>query len=524
MTTSLAALARDFLGLHRTDPVLTLGGGHDAAQRVYLDTAATALMPRAVFAGMQSYLEAAPANSHTDAHRAARDTTLAIEESRDAIGRLVGYVPGEDAVLFTGSGATAAINLLARMLFPPELRAAIKRFADGAPEAFVSALRGTLGDRERAALDEMLARPLVVTTLMEHHSNLLPWVEAVGRHNLRVVDTDPVTGTLCMDQLARILELEGDRVRLVTATGVSNVTGIVNPAREIARLTHRAGAEVMIDGAQWVPHCEVRLHGASPRERIDYLVLSGHKLYAPGSCGVLIGKRSSIACRPCAADLGGGIVDYVSIDEFTLKSDVAARVEAGTPNIPGTIALGLAAELVMDVGMQAIGAAEAELSRCLLEQLCAIDGVTVYGALDPAHEARAGVVAFNVDGLNHALVATYLDHFHNVAVRDGCFCAQPYVTSLLALDALARRDARESITHGEPRAIPGMVRASLGVYSTLRDVAALASALRTLLANRDAVRSRYQAHGGRFAACGTEPIPRAFSVAGTWARAQRGGA
>jgi cysteine desulfurase / selenocysteine lyase len=509
--TPLAALARNFLGLDRFDPVVEGGTRH--ARRVYLDSAATTLMPHAVWSGLETYLQAAPANSHTEAHRAGRDTTQAIEDSRDAIGRLVGYRPDEDVVLFTGSGATGAINALARVLFPPELRAAIKRFPGGAPESFVGALRGTLSDGDRKALDEMIERPLVVTTAMEHHSNLLPWIEAVGRHNLRVVEVDAATGSLCVEHLMRILQAEGDRVRLVTVTGVSNVTGMVNPVQEIARLAHLAGAEVMIDGAQWVPHGDVRMHPEQPAARIDYLVLSGHKMYAPGSRGALIGKRSSIACRPCASDVGGGMVDYVSIDDFSLKTDVATREEAGTPNIPGAIAMGLAAELMMDVSMTTIGAAEAKLTRYLVDRLQTIGGVVVYGSTDLERAPRAGVVAFNVEGLSHGLVATYLDDFHNIAVRDGCFCAQPYVARLLQLDPATVSAQRDEIARGHRGTLPGMVRASLGVYSTERDVDTLLAALRRLLVSRDAVRSRYRAHDdGRQVMIGSEPLPRAFKL------------
>lgn len=514
MTASFESFAHDFMGLDRVDPVVDLGGRRSETRRVYLDTTATALMPRAVWRGLEQYLEAASANSHTEAHRAGRDTTRAIEDSRDAIGRLVGYQPGKDVVLFTSNGATGAINFLARALFPPELRAVIKRFPGGVPEGFVACLREGLGDNGRQALDEMIERPIVVTTAMEHHSNLLPWFEAVGHHNVRAVDVDPKTGTLDLDHLRRILDADGPRVRLVTATGVSNVTGIHNPAHAIARMAHAVGAEVMIDGAQWIPHAEVRMHGPTPDQCIDYLVLSGHKMYAPGSRGALIGRLKTIACRPCVTDVGGGIVGYVSIDDYSLKAEVTAREEAGTPNIPGSIAMGLAAQHMMDVGMDAIGAAEHELTAYLLDRLTSIDGVTVYGSTDLEAVPRAGVVAFNVEGLNHGLVATYLDNFHNIAVRNGCFCAQPYVNRLLELDAETERAIRDQIACGDRRALTGMVRASLGVYSTARDVDALAGALRELIANRDAVRDRYQPElDGSFHLVDTEPMPRTFGVA-----------
>ncbi len=184
--TLLEQLSRDFIGLDRVDPVFNDAGAQESRRRVYLDTTATALMPRPVWQGLERYLEAASANSHTEAHRAGRDTTRAIEDSRDAVGRLVGYQPERDVVIFASNGATGAANFLARALFPSELRAVVKRFPEGAPPEFVQAFKNHLGASVGAMLDELTARPLVVTTQMEHHSNLLPWREAVGPHNIRV--------------------------------------------------------------------------------------------------------------------------------------------------------------------------------------------------------------------------------------------------------------------------------------------------------------------------------------------------
>lgn len=502
--------ARDALGLDRHDPVLRDAG---AARRVYLDTTATALMPRAVWSGLEGYLDAASANSHTEAHRAGRDTTAAIEDSRHAIGRLVGYDPGRDVVLFTSNGATGAINFLARALFPPELRPILKRFPAGAPASFVAALRDVLGDHGRRAIDELLARPLVVTTTMEHHSNLLPWMEAVGRDNVRAVRVR-VDGTLDLDHLAEILASCGPRVRLLAVTGVSNVTGIVNPVHEIAAMAHAVGAEILVDGAQWVPHAQVTMHPGRTAADLDYLVLSGHKLYAPGSRGALVGRLATLSGRRCVTDVGGGIVEYVTIDDFVLKDKVTAREEAGTPNIPGTVAMGLVAETLLTIGMDVVAAAEERLTRALLARLCAIDGVAVYGATDLEKVPRAGVVSFNVDGVEHGLAAAYLDDEHNVAVRNGCFCAQPYVKELLNPDCNTVDRVRHAATGGDHRHAPGMIRASLGVYSRMEDVDALGSAVERLVRDRDRVIASYEAdRDGAWRRRDGAANPRTFSVA-----------
>lgn len=487
-------MASDFMGLDRQDPVIALDGTVSTKRRIYLDTTATALMPKLIAESLHDYYEHACANSHTEAHRAGRDTTAAIEHSRDSIGRLVGYDPAKDVVLFTANGATGATNFLARALFPPELRALIKRFPNGAPTAFRETFRSALSSDLRDALDEFEARPLVVTSVMEHHSNLLPWIEAVGHHNVRAIGVNGADGSLDMAELTRVLATEGQRVRLVAITGVSNVTGIVNPVHQIARLAHQAGAQIMVDGAQWVPHAKIELHPGDGVSDIDFLTLSGHKLYAPGSRGALIGNMATFDCRRCVSDVGGGMVEYVAIDDYDVKKQVTAREEAGTPNIPGTIAMGMIADMLQKVGMDVIAEAEHELTAHLLERMSRIAGVRIYGSADVTKVERAGVVSFNVLGYEHGLVAAYLNDFHNIAVRDGCFCAHPYVKELMRFGVEEEKCFRTQMVAGDRRNIPGMVRASLGVYSTPDDVEALGEALEAFVKDAAEIASRYSVH------------------------------
>ena len=511
-TRTLDRFARDFIGLSRQDPVITLTGDTPLRRRIYLDTTATAMMSRVVWDGLHQYLAAASANSHTEAHRAGRDTTQAIEDSRDAIGRLVGYNPHRDVVLFTSNGATGAINFLARALFPPELRSVVKRFPDGAPSGFIDSLARALGPDGALVIDELQSRPLVVTTRMEHHSNLLPWMEAVGHHNVRAIGVRG-DGTLDMDDLTRVLEAEGDRVRLVAVTAVSNVTGLYNPVHEIACKAHAHGAQLLVDGAQWVPHSQVRMHPGGDGCDIDFLVLSGHKLYAPGSRGALIGDLSTLSGRRCVTDVGGGMVEYVTIEDFTLKEKVTAREEAGTPNIPGSIAMGLIAEALMALGMDDIACAERELTRTLLARLSGIDGVRIYGPADLETADRAGVVAFNVADIHHALVARYLNDFHNIAVRNGCFCAQPYIQALLGVEHERAAQCQDEMMAGDYREIPGAVRASLGVYSTLEDIDALGHAIEALLRDRAAVEAMYDLQrDGTYQPNQGDPLPATFTM------------
>jgi selenocysteine lyase/cysteine desulfurase len=383
-------------------------------------------------------------------------------------------------VLFTGNGATGAINFLARALFPPELRLPLK--GREVPSRLVDAMRDGFPERAEA-LDRLLERPLVVTTLMEHHSNILPWVEAVGRHNVRFVRALS-DGQLDLAHLRAILDEEGGRVRIVAVSGASNVTGVVNPVHEIAALAHRVGAQVLVDGAQLVPHRRVELG------EIDFLAVSGHKLYAPGSRGVLVGRMEVLGDRRCIGDLGGGMVEYVSVEDFRLKEEITAREEAGTPNIPGTIALGLIASALGRIGMDRIERHEAELCGEALERLSALDGVMLYGPRDPS--ARVGVFALNVDGLHHGLVAAFLDDYYNVAVRNECFCAHPYVKALLHVEREAERGYLDEMQRGDRRHVPGMVRLSLGIYSTRDDVGVATEALAELVRHREAIVASYQ--------------------------------
>jgi cysteine desulfurase / selenocysteine lyase len=504
--------AKSFLGLGERDPVLDIRGETTHQRRVYLDTTATALMPAVVWKGLEAYFQKACANSHTEAHRAGRDTTRAIEDSRDAIGRLVGYDPAKDVVLFTANGATGAINFLARALFPTELRSPLKRYPEP-PADVVRALGASLGEAGRSVLEEMVARPIVVVTTMEHHSNLIPWMEAVGHHNLRAVRIDPHDGSLDLADLARILEREGSRVRLVAVTGVSNVTGIVNPIDRIAKMAHAVGAEILVDGAQWVPHAKVEMHPANG-ESIDYLVLSGHKLYAPGSRGALVGSLQTLSGRRCVTDVGGGMVEYVTLEEFEIKDEVTAREEAGTPNIPGSIAMGLVAETLSAIGMDLVAEREHRLTEELLARLVRIPRVRVYGSTDTARVPRAGVVAFNVDGLSHGLVAAYLNDFHGICVRDGCFCAHPYVKALMLIDEQTEASYRREMLCGDRRNVPGMVRASLGIYSTSDDIEALGIALERLVSDIDQVRQKYEADlDGTYRLAGFPEHPATYRVA-----------
>ncbi len=488
----LCRLRGDFLGLDTVAPVFTLDGRTRPARRVYLDTTATSLMPRFVYEMVGDYLCTSNANSHTRAHLAGRTTTQEIEYVRRAIGDFVGYDSARDVVLFTGNGATGAVNLLAAALFPPSVSLLFKRAdSGGAMRECMDRYRAVLC-AEQPPLEELLRRDLVVVTKMEHHSNMLPWIQAVGRTRVRFVDLTS-DGALDLDHLREILAREGSRVRIVAVTGVSNVTGIINPVHEIARMAHAAGAEIVVDAAQMAPHLPVRMHRpVQPEADLDYVVLSGHKLYAPGSRGALVGRASPFVLNESVGDVGGGMVEYVSLEDTKFKQEITAREEAGTPNIPGTLALGAIVRLLGTIGMDLIAQEEQALVPEALGRLASIPGVVVYGNPDPRQVPRAGVIAFNVEGIPHGLVAAVLSDYFNVDVRNECFCAHPYVKEQLRVPREVEQRYIAEILEGDRRHVPGMVRASLGLYSTHEDLVALEEAVRFVVEHARELRERYE--------------------------------
>ena len=481
----LDAVRHAFRGLHRADPVLDLDGRAGSRRRVYLDSTATTLMPDLVSAGLGDYFDSASANSHTIVHRAGRATTEAIEASRRAVGALVGKHPERDVVLLEGNGATGAINFLSRALFPPELRAICKR-AHGKDADDLAAALGRADPTLRERIERMRERPLVVISLLEHHSNILPWIEAVGRHHVRVVGTTP-DGRLDVEHYERILQKEGHRVRLCALSGASNVTGVLTPVHDLAERAHAVGAQIMVDAAQLAPHRPIRMSRGGAGD-LDYLVVSGHKMYAPGSRGVLVGPLEGIGCG-CVGDVGGGMVEYVSRSDFRVKQEITAREEAGTPNIPGTIALGMAARMLSRIGMDVVAAEESALVEYALGRLLAIDGLRVYGPTEP--HARVGVISVNVPGLRHAITAAYLDDVHAIAVRNDCFCAHPYVKALLECPDEVEARHQAALDAGDRSQFPGMVRISLGLYTTRDDLDAACEALTAAVRDKDRIAERY---------------------------------
>lgn len=347
----------------------------------YLDNSATTQLPEPVLYAICQQYHCHQANVHRGIHTLSERSTMRLEASREMIRQFIGAAHGEE-IIFT-SGATAAINLVAHA------------YVDGLLQP---------GDE-------------IIVTQMEHHANLIPWQETCRRcrANLRVLPVDS-NGDLELSTLPALLS---SRTRLMAVTWISNVSGAVNPIHEIIRQVHQAGAEVLIDASQAIRHGPIRVQELD----CDYLCFSGHKMMGPTGTGIFYGKRACLErLRPMF--FGGGMVDTVT-DYRASFGELPHRLEAGTPNIVGNIALGAAVEYLQAVGLAEIAAYEDQLLASLRDGLAQRQEVQLFGA----PKQSAGCVSFQLQGMHCYDVARLLDQ-QGIAVRSGHHCAQPYLTAM----------------------------------------------------------------------------------------------
>ena len=378
--------------------------------------------------------------------------TAAYEESRDAVRSFVGGRP-DDAVIFTRN-TTDALNLLAAAL-PPEA------------EVFVFAA--------------------------EHHANLLPW----RRGHLTVLPV-PASPADALDELDRALEVSARGPRLVAVTGASNVTGEIWPYPQIARLAHEHDARILLDAAQLAPHHILDLNS----DDIDYLAMSGHKLYAPFGAGALIGRPDWLAARePFLA--GGGAVRYVSVDQV-LWADLPDRQEAGSPNVIGAVALGVACRTLQAADMTRRAASESALLGLACSRLAAVPGLQQYQMWGPDHP-RIAVLTFALTAASYSQVAAVLSAEYGIGLRHGCFCAHPLMARLLGINPAQEANLRHYISRGVAITMPGAVRASMGIGTTAADIEHLAAALTAVVIDGPRWSYHSSADGTD---CWPEPDPR----------------
>jgi cysteine desulfurase/selenocysteine lyase len=344
---------------------------------VYLDSTATSQKPKSVIEAIDRYYRWSNANIHRGVHTLGEEATALYEEARTRVASFI-HARRSREIVFTRN-TTEAINLVAFTWGRANLKA---------------------GD-------------LIVLTEMEHHSNLVPWQMLAAEKGVNL-EFIPVTeeGLLDLVTYQKLLER---RPRLVAFTHMSNVLGTINPVSEMSRLAHQAGALVLVDGAQSVPHLPVDVQELD----IDFLAFSAHKMLGPTGIGVLYAKEALLESMP--PFLGGGdMIKKVQLRHF-VANDVPHKFEAGTPAIAEAVGLGVAIDYLEAIGMEAIAAHEQMLVAYALERLASVAGIKVYG---PKAEHRGGVVSFTVEGVHPHDVAQILD-LEGIAVRAGHHCAMP---------------------------------------------------------------------------------------------------
>ncbi|HEM5052346.1 TPA: cysteine desulfurase [Streptococcus suis] len=374
---------------------------------VYLDNAATTQKPQQVLEVLADYYQKDNANVHRGVHTLSERATARYEAARQKMADFI-QAKSSKEILFT-RGTTTSLNWVAQ-------------FA-----------------REILQPDQE-----VIISVQEHHSNIIPWQQACQQTGAKLRYVTLKDGELDMDHLRSLLS---SKTKFVSLAHVSNVLGSVAPIGEIAELVHQVGAYLVVDGAQSVPHMAVNVQELD----VDFYAFSGHKMLGPTGIGVLYGKEELLN-RMSPVEFGGEMIDFVYEQSATWK-ELPWKFEAGTPNIAGAIGLGAAVDYLMEIGMEAIQAHEAELVNYVFPKLQAIPGLTIYGSQDLSK--RTGVIAFNLDDLHPHDVATALD-YEGVAVRAGHHCAQPLLRYLQ---------------------VPATVRASFYIYNTKADCDKLVEAL-----------------------------------------------
>lgn len=419
-----------FTGIDAEVP--TLNGGH--RKYINFDNAASTPPFKAVQNAVNEFMV-----YYSSVHRGtgykSQLSTHAYEAARQAVLQFVGADPNYHTCIF-GKNTTEAINKLARRFpFTPQ-------------------------------------RHIVITSGMEHHSNDLPWRAAANVVHVRLT----ADGQLDEADFDHVLQRYSDQIALVAISGASNVTGFINPIFRLAEKTHRVGAKIVVDCAQLAPHRKVDMLDVDNPAHLDYVTISAHKLYAPFGIGALVGLQETFASGE-PEFTGGGTVDIVTLEDVVWAAP-PDRDEAGSPNIIGAIALAAAIYQLERVSMLALADHEAHLTTYALERFLEIPDQMVFGDSNPERSSeRLGVIPFNLQGYSHFLVAAILGHEYGIGVRNGCFCAQPYILHLLGLNQEEANEVRDQIQAGDRSDMPGLVRISFGLYNSTNEIDELIESL-----------------------------------------------
>ena len=374
---------------------------------IYLDNGATTQKPRQVVEAITDEYYSVNANVHRGVHFLSQQATELHEASRETVRRFIN-ARSSNEIVFT-RGTTESINLLA------------SSFADS----------------------QMKEGDEVIVSVMEHHSNIVPWQLQAARKGI-VLKVIPMNdrGELLLDEYEKLFS---ERTKLVSFAHVSNVLGTVNPAKEMIATAHAHGVPVLIDGAQSVPHMKVDVQDLDA----DFFAFSGHKIYGPTGVGVLYGKEEWLDKLPPYQG-GGEMIQSVSFEKTTFN-ELPFKFEAGTPDYIGTTALAKALDYVSAIGMENIAAHEHELTLYAMQRLKEINGMRIFGEA----EHKSSVISFLVGNIHHLDMGTLLDRL-GIAVRTGHHCAQPLMIRM---------------------GIEGTVRASFGLYNTKEEIDMLAAGI-----------------------------------------------
>ncbi|MBI1806943.1 MAG: aminotransferase class V-fold PLP-dependent enzyme [Ignavibacteria bacterium] len=414
----LADLRNQVVGIDTTIPLL------DGSKRryVFLDNAASTPTFRSVLKCIEEFLP-----WYSGVHRGMGFKAVVATNVYDQTHRIAGEFVGADLqrnVVLFGKNTTESVNLLAR--------------------------------RFNFATDDV-----VISTMMEHHSNDLPWRKYCKVIHVGIMED----GGVDLSVLKSELQKHKGKVKLVAVSGASNVTGICNPIHEIAEWAHEVGAKIFVDAAQLAPHRPIDVLSNDDPRHIDFLAYSAHKIYAPFGIGVLVGPIEFFA-KGDPDFVGGGTVSYVGLDDVEWASP-PQKDEAGSPNVVGAVALAEALTILNAVGMETITEHETQLLEYAISRMKNLPGIRIYGPTENLGR-KVGVIPFTVGGMDHALVATILSMEGGIGVRNGNFCAQVYMRKLLNVSPEEEKMKRAA--RCDNPILPGMVRASFGCYNNEEDV------------------------------------------------------
>lgn len=327
---------------------------------------------------------------------------------------------------------------------------------------------------------------IVLVSLMEHHSNDLPWRNRGKRVYINLLDNN----RLDINDLEYKLKRYRDKVKLVSITGASNVTGYINDIHKIASLVHKYNTKLMVDCAQLIPHRKVNISGNGKDDYIDFIAFSSHKMYAPFGSGVLIGLKDTFSSGTPEYVGGGNIISVSKLNEYW--SAPPEKEEAGTPNIIGSLALMESIKILEEIDMDNIKKHEGELTNKLIEHLKQYKNINLYTDTTGINtNNHLGVISFNFNHIPHNLLSSLLAFEGGIGVRSGCFCAHPYIHKLLNLSNNEIRELQKKLLFEGSKNSPGLIRVSFGMYNNFKEIDLFIKTLDNVLNNLDTIKNNY---------------------------------